>query len=329
MASRLKLENKPSVSNIVRKDTGQSEESALLETDLPAKLFKRGKVRDTYDIGDDKLLMIATDRISAFDVVLQEGVPEKGRVLNKMSIFWFDHTKDIVKNHIISDDTAKAFDGAEKYAEVLKDRSVIVTKADPIPYEAVVRGYLAGSAWAEYKKSETVAGVKMPEGLQEGSKLPEIIFTPATKNDQGHDVNITFEELEKRLGKKMANELKEISTKLYKKASEHALEHGIIIADTKFEFGIAKSDTETGIKKGDLILIDELFTPDSSRFWPAKDYAPGRPQPSFDKQYVRDHLERLKWNKEPPAPHLSEEVIANTQQKYYEAYERLTGMEIK
>ncbi|MEM3555459.1 MAG: phosphoribosylaminoimidazolesuccinocarboxamide synthase [Candidatus Micrarchaeia archaeon] len=288
----------------------------ILRTNLEGvKLYKRGKVRDTYEVGGN-LLMIATDRISAFDVVLPNGIPYKGVVLTQLSLFWFDYTKEIVPNHVITADVSKFPKEVSKFSGLLKGRSMLIKKAEPIPAEFVVRGYLAGSAWKEYKEKGEVCGVKLPKGLRESDELPEPIFTPATKADVGHDINISEEELVGIIGRELVDELKEKSIRVYEKASTIARKRGIIIADTKFEFG--RIDDE-------IMLIDELLTPDSSRFWPADSYEPGKPQQSFDKQYVRDYLESIKWNKKPPAPILPKEVVEGTSRRYVEAYEIITG----
>lgn len=282
-------------------------------TDL--KLFKRGKVRDVYEV-KDKLLIISTDRISCFDVILPTPIPYKGEVLTKLSLFWFTFTKDIVSNHLITGDISDYPAELMKYKDVLKGRSMLVKKAKPIPLECVVRGYLSGSAWKEYQKNQSICGIKLPFGLRESDKLPEPIFTPATKEDVGHDMNVTYEFVEKKLGKNLIKKLKKISLALYNKASQYAESKGIIIADTKFEFGIYEDK---------VILIDEVLTPDSSRFWPKDEYKPGSSPPSFDKQFVRDYLERLGWNKTPPAPLLPEEIVRKTSQKYLQALKMLVG----
>jgi len=280
----------------------------------------RGKVRDIYDLGD-RLLIVATDRISAFDVVMPNPIPDKGRVLTQLSKFWFDMTKEIVPNHIISTDVKDFPEGCRSYQEILRDRSMLVVKTDVIPIECVVRGYLSGSGWEEYRKSGEVCGIQLPKGLVESSKLEEPIFTPATKEEIGqHDENITFEKAEKIVGKDLAQRLKDISLAVYKRGRDFAEGKGILIADTKMEFGI---------KDGKLLLIDELFTPDSSRFWPKDDYRPGGSQKSFDKQFLRDYLLSLKWDKTPPAPQLPEEIVRKTQEKYLEAYERLVGRPLR
>jgi phosphoribosylaminoimidazole-succinocarboxamide synthase len=276
----------------------------------------RGKVRDIYDLGD-QLLIIATDRISAFDVVMPNPVPDKGKVLTQLSKFWFDLTKEIVSNHVISMEVKDFPDACRPYEEMLKDRSMFVVKTDVLPIECVVRGYLSGSGWEEYKKTGEVCGISLPKGLLESSKLEEPIFTPATKAEMGlHDENITFEKVGEIIGKDLAKRLKSISLAIYKKAQEIAEQKGILIADTKMEFGI---------KDGKLILIDELLTPDSSRFWPKDMYQPGSPQKSFDKQFLRDYLLSIRWDKSPPAPQLPEEIVEKTRQKYLEAYERIVG----
>jgi len=274
----------------------------------------RGKVRDIYDL-EDRLLIVATDRISAFDVVMPNPIPDKGRVLTQLSKFWFDMTKEIVPNHIISTDVKDFPEGCRSYQEILRDRSMLVVKTDVIPIECVVRGYLSGSGWEEYRKSGEVCGIQLPKGLVESSKLEEPIFTPATKEEVGlHDENITFGKAEKIVGKDLAQRLRDISLAVYKRGRDFAEGKGILIADTKMEFGI---------KGGKLLLIDELFTPDSSRFWPKDDYRPGGSQKSFDKQFLRDYLISLRWDKNPPAPQLPEEIVRKTREKYLEAYERL------
>jgi phosphoribosylaminoimidazole-succinocarboxamide synthase len=276
----------------------------------------RGKVRDIYDLGD-QLLIVATDRISAFDVIMPNPIPDKGKILTQLSKFWFDLTKGIVSNHLISTEVKDFPKSCQPYQEILKGRSMFVAKADPLPVECVVRGYLSGSGWEEYQKGGEVCGICLPKGRVESSRLDEPIFTPATKAEVGlHDENISFEKVEKIVGKDLAQRLRSLSLAIYKKARDFAEGRGILIADTKMEFGI---------KNGNLILIDELLTPDSSRFWPKDGYVPGGPQKSFDKQFLRDYLLSIKWNKTPPAPELPEEVIQKTQQKYREAYERLVG----
>ncbi|MDY6986442.1 MAG: phosphoribosylaminoimidazolesuccinocarboxamide synthase [Thermodesulfobacteriota bacterium] len=291
--------------------------AGVSETVCPdLKLLGRGKVRDLYDLGD-ALLMVATDRISAFDVVMPNPIPGKGRILTQMSKFWFQETAGIVDNHLITAEVEQFPPSCEPYAEVLKDRSMLVRKAKPLPAECIVRGYVTGSGWKSYLKSGTICDIKLPEGLQESDQLAEPLFTPSTKADLGeHDVNISFDQLQDIVGHDLAVRLKDLSIAIYNKALGIAKAAGIIIADTKFEFGLID---------GDLLLIDEVLTPDSSRFWPADTYKPGGPQQSFDKQYVRDYLLSLDWDKKPPAPGLPREVVENTQKKYEEALKRLTG----
>ncbi len=288
----------------------------VLQLDLPGiKKVKSGKVREIFDLGDS-LLLVATDRISAFDVIMPNGIPRKGEVLTQISHFWFERFASLVPNHLV----AKAGDplpaNLQPYADKVARRSMIVKKAKPLAIECIVRGYLSGSGWKEYKKSQTVCGIQLPGGLTESAELPEPIFTPSTKAEAGHDENISFEEAQKIVGADLANQARELSLKIYKAGRDYARERGIIIADTKFEFGLYD---------GQLILIDEVLTPDSSRFWPADQYAPGKGQPSFDKQFVRDYLETLTWDKTPPGPVLPDDVVAKTSAKYVEAYERLTG----
>jgi phosphoribosylaminoimidazole-succinocarboxamide synthase len=288
----------------------------LLQIDLPGiSKIKSGKVREIFDLGD-RLLMVATDRISAFDVIMPNGIPRKGEVLTQISFFWFERFASWMPNHLLAGANDALPKPLQPYANRLQGRCMIVKKAKPLPIECVVRGYLAGSGWAEYRKQQTVCGIRLPAGLQESSELPEPIFTPATKAESGHDENISFEIASKLAGAEIAAKAREASLKIYREAREYARQKGIIIADTKFEFGIYE---------GQLILIDEVLTPDSSRFWPADQYVAGKSQPSFDKQFVRDYLESLKWNKTPPAPWLPDHVVSQTTQKYLEAYERLTG----
>jgi phosphoribosylaminoimidazole-succinocarboxamide synthase len=292
-----------------------STQALILETNFPRlKLRGRGKVRDIYELEDDLLLIVATDRLSAFDVVLPTPIPDKGRVLTQLSVFWFDSLEDVVKNHLI----ASKFFPPElaPYADELRGRTMLVRKTEPVMVECVVRGYLSGSGWKEYQQSGSVCGLPLPGGLVESDRLPEPIFTPSTKATTGHDENISFDQVVSQIGRPLAERLRETSLKLYRRAAEHALAKGIIIADTKFEFGILGKE---------LVWIDEALTPDSSRFWPADHYQPGHAQPSFDKQYVRDYLERIAWNKQPPAPVLPPDVVIGTQEKYREAYQRLTG----
>jgi phosphoribosylaminoimidazole-succinocarboxamide synthase len=292
---------------------------AVTAVDLPFRLHGRGKVRDIYDLGD-KLLLIATDRISAFDSVLPNGIPYKGEVLNRISEFWFEYMKDVIPNHMISTDVLDYPSELAEYRELLEGRSMIVKKASSLPVECIARGYLAGSGWSEYMESQSVCGIKLPPGLQESSRLPETIYTPSTKAESGHDINISFEETVDIVGSEIAGLLREKTIALYEKARDYADSKGIIICDTKFEFGLMD---------GELILIDEALTPDSSRFWPKATYEPGGPQQSYDKQYVRDYLLGINWDKSPPAPELPADVVSETSKKYLEAYELLTGKKIR
>ncbi|MCX5700319.1 MAG: phosphoribosylaminoimidazolesuccinocarboxamide synthase [Candidatus Omnitrophica bacterium] len=288
----------------------------LLTTDFKdLKLFRRGKVRDVYDLGD-KLLIVSSDRISCFDVVLPNGVPNKGEILTALSCFWFDFLKDIIPNHFITADVDKYPVELKKYKKQLVGRSMLVVKSKPLPVECIVRGYLSGSGWKEYQKKQSVCGIRLPDSLKESDKLPVIIFTPSTKADVGHDQNVEQGYIEKLIGKDTADKISQASIAIYKKASDYARGKGIIIADTKFEFGTYDNK---------IILIDEVLTPDSSRFWPLDEYAPGGSVPSFDKQFVRDYLETLDWDKAPPAPQLPLEIISKTRAKYLEAYQKLTG----
>jgi len=282
------------------------------------KLFKRGKVRDVYDL-KDKLLIISTDRISCFDVVLPTCIPHKGEILTQLSLFWFEFTKDIVPNHLITASVDDFPRELSRHKDILKGRAMLVKKAKPIPVECVVRGYLAGSAWKEYQENCSICGIKLRKGLKKADRLPEPLFTPATKEEVGHDINVAQIYIEKELGKEIAVKLKDLSLSLYKKAAQYAESKNIIIADTKFEFG--KIDNK-------IILIDEVLTPDSSRFWPKDGYKPGRGQPSFDKQFVRDYLETLDWDKTPPAPELPEEIVNRTSDKYVAALKMITGEEL-
>ncbi len=290
---------------------------SIVETDFSElNLVKRGKVRDIYDLGD-AYLMVATDRISAFDVIMPDPIPDKGKILNLISLFWFEIMKPLVPNHVISSNVDEYPDVCKPYAKILDQRSMLVKKAETIPIECVVRGYISGSGWNDYKESGSVCGIKLPEGLKESAKLAEPLFTPSTKEEIGsHDINIDFAETVNRIGKPLADRIKSLSLEIYKKGSQLADKQGIIIADTKFEFGLAGDD---------IILIDEVLTPDSSRFWPKEDYMPGRSQKSFDKQYVREYLISIKWDKKPPAPSLPEDVIKNTRRKYLTALNLLTG----
>lgn len=291
------------------------DDEVLLETKLPLKLQRRGKVRDIYDLGET-LLFIASDRISAFDCVLRNGIPCKGRVLTQMSLFWFGSLSDLVPSHFLTADVAEYPKKLAKQHKLLEGRSMIVKKAEMIEMECVARGYLAGSGWKEYRTQGTVCGIPLPKGLREGDRLPEPIFTPATKAQTGHDLNVPFSYAANELGLELAGQLRDLTLEIYLRAAEYALRRGIILADTKLEFGFIGNQ---------LTLADEVLTPDSSRYWPLDTYQPGGPQLSFDKQYVRDYLESLAWDKRPPAPSLPEEVVRKTSEKYQEAYSRLTG----
>jgi phosphoribosylaminoimidazole-succinocarboxamide synthase len=292
-------------------------DSVLLKTDFPdLHLHARGKVRDVYSVGDRQLLFVATDRISAFDYILATGIPHKGRVLSQISLFWFDFLADIVPNHLITADVEQYPSSVRKYAEQLRGRSMLVERAEMFPVECVVRGYISGSAWKEYKATGKVSGITLAPGLRESDAFPEPIFTPSTKATSGHDENITFDQMGQLVGIETASHLRDLTLRVYKGAAAYARQRGIIIADTKFEFG----RTAKGIT-----LVDEVLTPDSSRFWPADKYAPGRSQESYDKQYVRDYLEQIHWNKHPPAPALPADVVRHTSEKYLEAYFQLTG----
>jgi phosphoribosylaminoimidazole-succinocarboxamide synthase len=289
----------------------------VVQTDFPElTLLSRGKVRDMYDLGDT-LLMVSTDRISAFDVVMAEGIPDKGRILTRLTEFWLSKIGDVVPTHFITADVNEFPDACRKYADILAGRSMLVHKAAPLPVECIVRGYLSGSGWNEYRQTGAVCGIALPEGLRESSLLPEPVYTPSTKAAVGsHDENISFGEVCALVGRENAERLRDLTLAVYKKAAALAEERGIIIADTKMEFGMLG---------GRIILIDELLTPDSSRFWPKDDYVPGRSQASFDKQFVRDYLASLDWDKNPPPPALPADIISRTREKYIEAYERLTG----
>ena len=293
----------------------------LLATSFPdLTLHGRGKVRDIYALGDD-LLIVATDRISAFDHVLGSGIPDKGKVLNQLSAFWFERMGDLVRHHVITTDV-DAYPAATKpYADVLRGRSMLCRRTRPIPIECVARGYLSGSGWKEYRESGSVCGVKLPAGLRESDRLPAPIFTPATKAESGHDINISEDEAGKIVGRDLVTRLRDLTLEIYRRGCEHAESKGIIIADTKFEFGLIGEDDE-------VMLIDEVLTPDSSRFWPRDQYTPGKGQPSFDKQFVRDYLEEIHWNKQPPVPSLPDAVVSRTRDKYVEAYRRLSGREL-
>ena len=293
-------------------------DNTLLQLDLPGvPKVRSGKVREMFDLGD-RLLMVASDRISAYDVVMPNGIPRKGEVLTMFSHFWFNRVADLVPNHLLTKADEPLPEAVQSHADQIGRRAMVVKKAQPLAIECVVRGYLAGSGWKEYQKQGTVCGVSLPEGLENSSQLPDQIFTPATKAEEWHDENINFDEAVNIVGKNIAEQARELSIELYKRGRDHAAEKGIIIADTKFEFGIFE---------GELILIDEVLTPDSSRFWPADLYAPGKSQPSFDKQFVRDYLETLDWDKTPPGPELPAEIVQKTSEKYIEAYTRVTGLE--
>ncbi|MDP7530551.1 MAG: phosphoribosylaminoimidazolesuccinocarboxamide synthase [Candidatus Scalindua sp.] len=296
-----------------------SNDTVLLETSIPyLKLHNKGKVREIFEI-DGNLLLVATDRISAFDVILPNGIPHKGKVLTQMSEFWFELIGELTENHLITTSIDEIDKITEEDRDLLRGRSMLVKKVEVIPVECIVRGYIAGSGWKDYKKNNAICGISLPGDLKESDKLPEPIFTPSTKAESGHDENISFEEAVNITGRELAEEIRQKSIAIYKKASEYALTKGIIISDTKFEWG----------KYGDkVILIDEVLTPDSSRFWPLESYSPGKPQPSFDKQFVRDYLESCGWDKNPPPPSLPEDIIRTTSEKYLEAYTKLTGKEI-
>ncbi len=290
---------------------------AIFETDFPdLNLLKKGKVRDIYDL-DDSLLMVTTDRLSAFDVVMPDPIPDKGKILTQISLFWFEVMKPLVPNHLISSNVDDYPSSCKPYAEDLKGRSMLVKRTEPLPIECVVRGYISGSGWESYKETGDICGIRLSEGLKESDKLPEPIFTPSTKAEIGlHDINIDFEEATKKIGSTLADRVKEFSLEIYKRGAEFADKKGIIIADTKFEFGLNENE---------IILIDEVLTPDSSRFWPKETYKPGGPQKSFDKQYFRDYLISINYNRKPPGPSLPVDVIKNTRKKYMEALKLLTG----
>ena len=292
--------------------------SALLQSDIPQlKLLNRGKVRDIYEVGDQHLLIITTDRLSAFDVILPQPIPGKGEVLTRVSNFWFERTKNLIPNHLTDLPLDQVITDADQRAAI-GDRAILVKRLKPLPVEAIVRGYIIGSGWKDYQKSGSVCGIELPAGLQMADQLPEAIYTPSTKAEAGeHDENVGFEDTVKLLGRELAEQVRDVSLQIYTQCAEYALEKGIIIADTKFEFGLDENDR--------LHLIDEVLTPDSSRFWPADQYQPGISPPSFDKQFVRDYLETLDWNKQAPAPELPQEIIQKTADKYREAETRLTG----
>ena len=296
-------------------------DTVLLRTDYPElELHASGKVRDVYNLDTDHLLFVATDRISAFDYVLATGIPHKGRILTQISLFWFDFLKDIVPNHFVTADVKRYPAAIRNHADELRGRSMMVMRAEMFPVECVARGYLSGSGWKEYKATGTVCGIKLPSGLKESDQLPEPIFTPATKATTGHDINISFEEMCTLVDPDLSRQLRDITLRIYKKAADYARQRGIIIADTKFEFG----QTAQGIT-----LADEVLTPDSSRFWPADTYQPDKAQDSYDKQYVRDYLEEIRWNKQPPTPALPQDVALRTSEKYLGAYRQLTGRELE
>jgi len=289
---------------------------AIMETKLPFPV-RRGKVRDVYDVADDLLLIVATDRISAFDCVMPNGIPEKGRLLTALSHFWFELLKDVVPNHLVTVDVKRMPDKIKKHEQAIAGRSMLVKKTKVIPIECVARGFLAGSAWSEYSKTGVVCGLKLAPGLRQCSPLPQTVFTPATKAQTGHDQNISFDQMKEAVGEELSNQLRSLTLELYSRAAAHAKTRGVIIADTKFEFG--------QLPDGSVILIDEILTPDSSRFWPLSEYEVGHDQPSFDKQYVRNWLSAQDWNKKPPAPALPAEVVVGTKQRYIDAFEKVTG----
>jgi phosphoribosylaminoimidazole-succinocarboxamide synthase len=305
--------------------------SPILHTTLADRRPDRqGKVRDIYDFGD-RLVIVATDRISAFDYVLGSGIPDKGKVLTQISSFWFERTKPIVANHVLSTDPASYPGEARRAAELLRGRSMLVLRTEPLPIECVARGYLSGSGWKDYSASGELCGIRLPEGLRESDRLPQPIFTPATKAQTGHDVNISEKEAAELVGKRVLDRVRDLTLRLYAEGAAHAESCGIIVADTKFEFGLLPLDESGGDGRpveDRIILIDEVLTPDSSRFWPGDSYHPGGAQPSFDKQFVRDYLERIRWNKQPPVPSLPDDVVAKTREKYVEAFRRLTGREL-
>ena len=291
--------------------------TAVYQTKLDQlSIIKQGKVRDIYDLGDC-LLMVATDRLSAFDVIMPDPIPDKGKILTQLSIFWFNLMSDIVPNHLIESDITAFPSECQTHRDILAGRSMLVKKVEPLPIECVVRGYISGSGWKSYQRDQTICGISLPEGLKESEKLPEPLFTPSTKEEIGqHDINISFEAAANRVGRDVAEKVRDLSLSIYTKGVDIAAEKGIIIADTKFEFGLLD---------GEIVLIDEVLTPDSSRFWPHTSYAPGGAQPSFDKQYVRDYLTSIQFNKQPPGPRLPEDIIQKTREKYVEALKLLTG----
>jgi phosphoribosylaminoimidazole-succinocarboxamide synthase len=305
----------------------------LLETSLDGlTLHRRGKVRDVYEVGDD-LLIVTTDRISAFDYVLGSGIPDKGKVLTQLSAFWFERMGDLVTHHLLATDVKAFPDALRPHASILHGRAMLVRRTDPIPVECVARGYLSGSGWKEYQQTGAVCGVTLPPGLRESDRLPEPIFTPATKAASGHDINISEQEAGTIVGKDLIARLKALTLEIYRRGAAHAESKGIIVADTKFEFGLvprrAGAPAANAIGDHEIILIDEVLTPDSSRFWPRAEYEPGHGQPSFDKQFVRDYLEEIRWNKQPPVPSLPDEVVRRTREKYVDAYRLLAGRELQ
>ena len=300
----------------------------ILQTTLADRRPDRqGKVRDIYDFGD-RLLIVASDRISAFDYVLGSGIPDKGKVLTQMSAFWFARTQTIVANHVLSTDPATYPGEARRAATLLRGRSMLVTRSEPLPIECVARGYLSGSGWADYAATGEICGVRLPRGLRESDRLPEPIFTPATKAQSGHDINISEKDAADLVGRRVLDRLRDLTLRLYAEGAAHAESCGIIVADTKFEFGLLPDESDSRTIGDRVILIDEALTPDSSRFWARDEYHPGGAQPSFDKQFVRDYLERIRWNKQPPAPSLPDDVVTKTREKYVEAFRRLTGREL-
>ena len=300
----------------------------ILQTTLADRRPDRqGKVRDIYDFGD-RLLIVASDRISAFDYVLGSGIPDKGKVLTQMSAFWFARTQTIVANHVLSTDPATYPGEARRAATLLRGRSMLVTRSEPLPIECVARGYLSGSGWADYAATGEICGVRLPRGLRESDRLPEPIFTPATKAQSGHDINISEKDAADLVGRRVLDRLRDLTLRLYAEGAAHAESCGIIVADTKFEFGLLPAEGDSRTVEDRVILIDEALTPDSSRFWARDEYHPGGAQPSFDKQFVRDYLERIRWNKQPPAPSLPDDVVTKTREKYVEAFRRLTGREL-
>jgi phosphoribosylaminoimidazole-succinocarboxamide synthase len=308
----------------------------LIDTALEGlTLHRRGKVRDVYELGN-QLLIVTTDRISAFDYVLGSGIPDKGKVLTQLSSFWFERMGDLVPHHLIATDPNQFPEPARQHADVLRGRSMLVRRTEPVPIECVARGYLSGSGWKEYQQSGSVCGVKLPAGLRESDRLPEPIFTPATKAESGHDVNISEEEAGRLVGAPLIARLKQLTLEIYRRGAAHAESKGIIVADTKFEFGLARRSATSGeaalssdADDQEIVLIDEVLTPDSSRFWPRAEYEPGHGQPSFDKQFVRDYLEQIRWNKQPPVPSLPEDVVRRTREKYVEAFTLLSGRELQ